>query len=111
MNIEIDTKNKTLVYELLEKEIGKSSLSRGEVITIDDKIKVVYQGELIKLAVGEPSTIQLAITFVAGIASSYVGTWLYNKINGKAEKLRINYTEVEIDEGEITRVIDINIKK
>jgi len=111
MYIEIDTKNNQLGYELLNKKIVDGvSLAKGESVEFDG-VSVTYDGTIIRKAVDFPSTVQLVIAFASGVTASYVGTWLYNKVHGKAEKITIDKIEVEIDKGEITKVIETHMKK
>ena len=111
MYIEIDTNNNQLAYELMNKKIVDGvSLSKGEKIEFDG-VSVTYNGRIIRKAVDVPTTIQLVVTFASGVAASYVATWLYNRVHGKAERITIDHTEVEIDKGEIQRIIETHIKK
>ena len=55
--------------------------------------------------VGRDQPVNAVITFTAGIESGAIGTWLYDKIKAKSAKVSINRIKVDIQEGEITRVI------
>ena len=111
MNIEIDTNDNQLSYELMNKEIKDGvSLSKGEKIEFDG-ITVTYNGTIIRKAVDIPSTIQLAVSFASSVAAGVIANWLYDKIHRKAGKLTIDGTVVEFDKGEITRIIETHMKK
>lgn len=112
MNIEIDTNDNNLAYELMNKTIEDGvSLAKGEEIQINENFSVTYDGAIMQKVAEVPNTIQLIIAFGSGVASSYVGSWLYNKIHGKATGLRINHREIQIDEGEITKIIETTIEE
>ena len=51
------------------------------------------------------------ITFTAGVESSAIGTWLYDKIQGKSAKVSINRVRVDPQQAEITRVIQEGLAK
>jgi hypothetical protein len=101
MNIEIHTYDKGLVFDLL----GKSSV-RDE-IQISDQIKLRYDGSYIRKAFGFPEIANFVLTFGSGMAAGVAANWLYDKLKGKKiERLIIERTEVEIDRGEIKKVIE-----
>lgn len=101
IGIEIDTHDNQLIFDIL----GKTSAGRGDIIRIDENAVLIYRGSLKKLAVGLPETISFTLDIGKGIAIGVVATWLYNKIKNRSVKLRINRTEIEISEGEITRIL------
>lgn len=107
MNIEIHTYDRGLVFDLL----GKSSASVHDEIQMSDQIKLRYDGSYIRKAVGFPEIAKFVLTFGSGMAAGVAANWLYDKLKGrKIEKLIIERTEVEIDQGEIKRVIEENLR-
>lgn len=56
-----------------------------------------------------PDTIAAVLTFVRDTAweleLALVTNWLYDKLKGRAGKVKIEQTEVVIEKGEITRII------
>lgn len=107
MNIEIHTYDGRLVYELL----GKSSATVDDEIQISDQIKLRYDGSYIRKAIGFPEIARFVLTFASGAATGVAGNWLYDKLKGrKIEKLVIEKTEVEIDRGEIKKVISEKLR-
>jgi hypothetical protein len=56
-------------------------------------------------AFGAPETLDLVLGFAGGVASGVVANWLYGKLKGRNVRLRIEEHEVEIEEGEIKRII------
>jgi hypothetical protein len=108
ITLEIETKDKSLIYELL----GKKSASRGDKVTINKNIELEYQGTLIQLAEGIPDVIRLSLEIIGGTAGIIkFADWLYNKIKNKASKLIIDRTVIKIDKGEIKKIIIEKIEK
>jgi len=111
MYIQIETNNRHLDYEIMGKEIKDGvSLASGESIE-SEGMCVTYNSTIFRKSVDFPYIITLAITFGTGVAASYIGSWLYNKIHGKANSISIDFTEVDIDENSITKIINMIINK
>jgi len=107
VNIEIHIYDRRLVYELL----GKPSAAIGDEIQVSDQITIRYDGSYIRKAIGFPEIAKFVLAFGSGATAGVVGNWLYDKLKGKKiEKLVIERTEVEVDQGEIKRVIDEKLK-
>lgn len=108
IKIEIHTYAKELIYDLW----GKDSLSFGDEVKITDKVKLKYNGtEVFLTAERIPEIIHFILTLGSGVACGLVANWLYGKIKGRdVEKLIIERTEVEIEQGEIKRVIEEKIR-
>jgi hypothetical protein len=62
-------------------------------------------------AFGMAETVELVLAFTTGTVSGLVANWLYGKLKGRSVHLRIEEQEVEIEEGEITRVISRVIER
>lgn len=108
MRIEIDTEDRQLSSDLM----GNSETAQnGQTVNIPGGAKLTL-GPLVKrYAVGVPETIEAVLTFGSGVASGLVASWLYDKIKGRATRLRIDETEVEINKGEIEHIIVRKIEK
>ena len=107
MNIEVHTFDKFLVYELL----GKSSVSLNDEVQVSDQIILRFNGIDFQKAVGLPEIINLILALGSVKAIEVASKWLHDKLKGKKiEKLVIEKTEVEIDQGEIKRVIEEKLK-
>ncbi len=107
MKIEVYSYNGRLVHDLF----NKSFLSAGDKIQIADNITLNYEGTYCRRTIGFPEIANFALTFSSGVASGVAATWLYDKLKGqKVEKLVIERTEVEINEGEIKRIIEEKTK-
>jgi hypothetical protein len=110
MFVQIETKDRDLAYEIMGKEIKNGvSLSSGESIELEN-MSVAYRSSIVRKAEEIPVIINLVITLGTGVVASYAGSWLYNKIHGKAKKLFVDYKEIEINEGEITKIVEMKIK-
>ena len=108
IDIEIDTCDTRLAFDILE----KSSARRKDKINIGKNIELECQGTFMRLSEGAPETIKFVLEISGGITSiTMFAAWLYDKIKNKALKLRIDRTEIDINEGEITRIITEKIEK
>jgi hypothetical protein len=105
--LSIETDDKNLVYDIL----GKRSARSGDKVSVVKDIELEYRGTLIRLAEGFPDIIRLVLIAGGTIGINIFSQWLYDKIKGRASKLKIDTTVVEIDKGEITRILRQKIKK
>jgi len=106
IDIEIYTKDNSLIFDLLRKKSAK----RGDIITISEDVKFVYKGTLTHFAVDVPSIIHATIEIGGSIAIGIVSAWLYDRLKGRAEKIKIDRTVIEVEEGEIRRIIEEKIR-
>ncbi len=106
MKIEIDTLDRGLGFDLME----STSLQAGISTDIPGGARLTFETTHIRKAFGIPETLQLALTFGTGVASGMVANWLFQKLNRRATKLRIDRTEIEIEEGAIRRVIETRVE-
>lgn len=82
----------------------------GTQKSIGEGISAIYQGTIIRLAVGFPDIIRVVLEIgeevAIGIGAGLISAWLYDKLKErKVEKLRIERIEVRIDKGEIERIL------
>jgi hypothetical protein len=54
----------------------------------------------------DPYVFNLVAGLVSGVGVNLLSNWLYDKLRGRADVLRINRTEVEIDRDKIRVVIE-----
>ena len=107
MGIKILTYDGQLVFDLLD----KPSASVGDRIEIADQVRLVYNGSIKQKAIGLPEIVNFTLTYGSNVAAGVIAAWLYNKLKGrKVEKLIIERTEVEIDEGQIRKVIEEQVE-
>jgi hypothetical protein len=107
ITITLDTKDGHLIFDIL----GKTSASLGDIVEIPGNAKLIYDGTYTRKGFGFPDTLNFTLVFGMGVASSLVATWLYDKFKGKTEKVAINRAVIELDKGEIKRIIEEEIKK
>jgi hypothetical protein len=108
MQLEIDTEDRKLGFDL----VGTSnSLSPGTKVEIPGSAILTFDGLIGRKAFGFPVTLEFILTFSSGVSAGIVANWLYEKIKGRALKLRIDRTEVQINKGEIERIIFEKIEK
>ncbi len=103
LELEIVTSDQSLVSDLR----ATSAIPGGATLT--------YKSQTLREAVGVPETITFVLTTIgAGVSTSLIGNWLYDRLKGKnVESLIIERTEIQIEPGEIARIIHetIEIKK
>ena len=94
-----------------DKELPDDIMNVANSTAVDNKVEIpgnatlVMRESLVKKAFGFYETIELALSFGSGIVSGIVGNWLYEKIKGRATILKIDRTEVQLNKGEIERVL------
>jgi hypothetical protein len=108
MQLEIDTKDRKLGFDL----VGTlNSLRPGTKVEIPGSAILTFDGLIGRKAFGFPITLEFIVSFTSAVSAGIVANWLYEKIKGRASTLRIDRTEVQINKGEIERVIIEKIEK
>ena len=112
LTVEIETDDKRLETDLFESR----EFSAGETEkVITEGVSIRWEGVVFRKAVGFPEIINIALVIgekvVLPIAVSIVAKWLYDKIKGRASKVTINYTVVEINADKIEKLILEKLKK
>lgn len=103
MLIEIETHDRRLEFDMME----SMSLKVGQQHSVPGGAVLTAQGHRGQKSFGMPETVTFLLEYVGGpIATGLVSNWLYAKMKGRAEKLRINRREVHIDKVEIKRSLD-----
>ena len=112
LNIEIETNDRMLTSDLFESR--EFSAGQTEKV-ITEGISIRWEGGLKRKAVGFPEIVRITLFIaekvVLPVAISLTASWLYDKLKGRANKITIEYTVVEIDEGEIKKVLTKKIEK
>jgi len=94
MQIEIHTFDKQLVSELF----GKTEISSGDAIRLNDDARLIFRGIYIRKAVGFPEIFQFVLDHADAIAASIAANFLYELLKGKkVEKLVIGGQDVPLD--------------
>lgn len=104
INIEVDTYDKQLTTDIL----GRKSISSGDKIDIYRNTALEYQLTLKKFSIEEPDTVIFTLDVEGDVATntSIFATWLHDNLKNGAVKLKINRTEVDVDEEEIKKIIN-----
>jgi hypothetical protein len=101
IEISVETHDKRLSFDLLDSR----SISAGNGVEITPGAQLVWTGGIGRKAFGEPEWLTFLLQIAAGVPVTVVSAWLYQKLKGRAQRMSINRTEIEIDEGEIKRII------
>ena len=108
MDISMYTNEKRLAFDLL----GKSKAQAGYMIELGQGASLTYKGTYIRKALGFPEIIMLSASIPTGIAAGILANWLWEKLRGQnITQIDIDRTTIELDEGEIKRVILEKITK
>lgn len=102
LQLEIDTYDRELCFDLMG---NPKSLGSGVKAVVSGDVTVTLGPMSLRKSFGIPETITLFVEFSTGVGASLFAAWLYNKIQGRSEKIRIEHTEIELDEGQIKRII------
>jgi hypothetical protein len=96
INIELDTFDKQLNSKLFNKKI----INSGDKIDIFRNTSLYYQLTLKKFSINEPETIVFTLDITGNLSTniSIFSTWLYENVRTNAIQLRINQTDIEINE-------------
>jgi hypothetical protein len=108
IRLTIDSDDRRLAFDLMG---NPKRLGSGSVTSIPGDATLTLKTMLMRKAFGLPETLELVLTFGSGVAGGVVANWLYGKLKGRNATLRIEEREVEIEEGEIRRVITRIIEK
>lgn len=109
IDISIHTKDGSLAFDLF----GKTQLKSGDVIDLGDGASITYHGTQIREAVGTLEILMLSLSIPPGVvASALIASWLWNRLKGRSvQRLVIERTEVELEEGSIRRKITERITR
>ena len=101
----------TFDEHLLESLFGQAEIGEGQSIEIAEGIAMTYERSVIRRGFGSPEVITLALSFPVGVSASFIAAWIYDKLKGtKVERIFVDRTEVQFDEGSIKKVIEEKIE-
>ena len=104
LKIEIHSYDRRLAYSLFG-----SPLKRGDSIEVREGIEAVFQHTEGRRSLGWPEIVAFAVTVSVNIpptvAANLITQWLMSKVTKKPEKIVVERTEVEFEEGAIRRII------
>lgn len=107
IDVEIETHNKRLGFELFE----TNSLQSGQEMKIGKDASIKYEGTFIRKAMGIPDIIQITLILASNTAASLAANWLYDKLKGKNIKVRIEREEIEVSPEGMLRVLREKMEK
>jgi hypothetical protein len=107
IQIEIVTKDNMLLYDVM----GSREAHSGMTTEVVPDVTLQLDQYILREAVRFPLIFQFTLSIGEGIRMSAVSAWLYDKLNGRATKLEIGQTEVQIDKEEITRLLNEKINR
>lgn len=106
LDVQIETTDRGLDIEML----GAGHVSLGTQISLADGSTVTWSGAPLTKHAGEPYVFNLVVVLASGasgVAAGVVSNWLYDKLKGgRADKLRIHRTKVEIEPNKIRIMIE-----
>ncbi len=108
LQIEIDTEDRKLGFDLMG---TPDSLSAGSEVKVPGNALLAFEGIIGRKAFGFPGTLEFIMTFTTGVSAGVVANWLYEKLKGRTSRIRIDRTEVQLNKGEIERIIVERIEK
>lgn len=106
VDIEIQTQDRFLVFELL----GKKSANLNDSVDLPGNAKLSYTGSLIRKSFELPEIVNFTLTFGSSVTAGLVANWLYDKLKNKTERITINRREIQLDNKEIKKIIEESIK-
>jgi hypothetical protein len=102
LNFEIQTSGPLLAFELLGRP---KSIEIGKPVPVPGLGTLCLEEMREQRSVDLPTVLKFGITFATGAVSSLAANWLYEKLKGRARSLRIDRVEIQIDEGEIKKIL------
>jgi len=105
IQIEIVTTDNVLLYDIM----GSRKPHSGMTMDIVPDVTLRLDQYILNEVIGFP----IIFTLLIGdrTTMSIVSAWLYDKLNGRATKLQIGQTHVQIDKEEITRLLNEKINR
>lgn len=102
MQLEIDIRDIRVAFDILG---TPGRLTSGSQVTAPGGATLTFEGLVERRALDIPGVLQFIVDCSVNVEIGLLAAWLYDKVKGRAARLRINRVEVEIDEGEIKRVL------
>jgi hypothetical protein len=106
--IELETHDKELEFDLMG---NPPSLEKGVELILPDGSKLAWQPGPMRKAFGLPQILHYILVYGRDVSAGVLGSYLYEKLRGRATALRIDRQEIQIEKGGITKVISEHIEK
>jgi len=78
---------------------------------LSPNLSIRYEGTLLRKALDFPRIISITLEIGSALAVGIAANWLYDRLRGRATKIRIERTEVRLERGEIKRILTERIEK
>jgi hypothetical protein len=101
LHLGIDTHDNKLAFDL----VNSTTVGPGTSASVPGPATLTISEMHMRKAFGIPETLDVVLSFGTGVASGVLANWIYDKLRNRAVTLRIEETEVDLDAGEITRII------
>jgi hypothetical protein len=106
--IEIETHDRALEFDLMG---NPAFLEKGVALTLPDGSRLAWQPGPMRKAYGLPQILRYVLEYGSGVSAGILASYLYEKLKGRATVLRVDRQEIQIEQGEITRIITEHIEK
>lgn len=104
ISIELDTYDGRLAFHIFG--YPKSIKPGSTIVILEADASLRIEGMPMAKAEGIPEVLQLALSFGSSVVASVIANWLYEKLKKNDETvLRIEECQVDINKGEIERII------
>ena len=106
--LEIETNDWEFIMELMGTPNGIQS---GSQIKVPGGAILHFRSIIGRKAFDSSKIFEFTLSFGIGVSAGIVANWLYEKLNGRIPKIRINRSEIHINKGEIEKIIVEEIEK
>ena len=106
--IEIETRDSRLEFDLMGSPV---MLESGVHHVLPDGSVLAWQSGPLRKGYGQPWILHFILTYGKDVSAGIAASYLFNKIKGRSTTLRIDRKEVQIEQGQITRVLTEHIEK
>lgn len=106
--LEIETNDRKLEWDLLG---SPKVLLAGVSVTLPDGSVLAWQPGILRKGHGFPQVIRFVLTVGRDVGIGVLGNYIYGKLRDRATKLRVDREEIQIEEGEIVRIITEHIEE
>lgn len=109
ISIEVEADGPVVEFELMGRP---KSLSEGDSCELPGGGTLYRRGNEGRRAVGFRTICHFVLHLGDGVGTGIIAEYLYDKLKkGRATRLRIDRTEIQIEKGEITRVLEEHIEE
>lgn len=102
MQLEIETRDRQLAYEILG---TPNEVSSGSFVSVPGGGRLTFEYLTAYKALDIPETLHFIVDVTTNLEVGLLSAWLYEKVRGRTTRIHINRIEVQVEEGEIKRVL------